>query len=57
MYKKYFPEYCRFLKKCLKYNFKVVVLYENNKYKKLRNMFRAYRDYKKGIKGEYRYEN
>jgi rhamnosyltransferase len=57
MYKKDFPEYCKFLHDCLGYNFKTVVLFEKDKYRKLRNMLRAYRDFKRGIKGKYNYEN
>lgn len=57
MYKNDFPDYCKYLKKCLNYNFKTVLLFEKDKIRKFRSMIRGYLDYKNNIKGEYPYEN
>lgn len=56
-YNSHFPEYCHFLKRGLRGQLQNIVLFEKDKYKKVRNMIRGYRDYKKGISGEYRYKN
>ena len=40
-----------------KRNILIILLFEKDKYRKIRNIFRGYRDYKKGIKGKYRYKN
>lgn len=56
-YNSHFPEYCHFLKRGLRGQLQNIVLFEKYKYKKVRNMIRGYRDYKKGISGEYRYKN
>ena len=37
--------------------FRNILAFEKDKYRKLRNMKRGYKDYKKGIKGEYPYKN
>lgn len=55
-YHSYFPDYCQFLKRGLRGQLQNIVLFEKDKIKKVRNMYRGYRDYKKGIKGVYRYE-
>ena len=34
-----------------------IALFEKDKYRKIRNMLRGYLDYKKGIKGKYRFKN
>ena len=34
-----------------------IVLFEKNKFRKLRGYYRGLRDYKKGIKGKYPYKN
>lgn len=57
MYHAEFPEYCNFIKNGLKGAFRNVVIFEKDKYRKIRNMFRGYRDYKKGIQGKYPYSN
>jgi len=55
IYKTYFPDYCKYLKKCIYYNVKTVFVFEKDKYRKLRNMYRGYKDFKNGVKGEYPY--
>lgn len=57
MYYDTFPEYCTFIRNGLKGAFKNVLFFEKDKYRKIRNMFRGYRDYKKRIKGKYMYKN
>ncbi|MBR3116697.1 MAG: glycosyltransferase [Bacilli bacterium] len=57
--KKYYdvaPEYCEILTH-LKLRIFRVVMFEKDKYRKLRNMYRGARDYKKGIIGKYPYKN
>lgn len=56
-FKDKFPEYCHFLKRGLRGQLQNIVLFEKDKWRKVRNMFRGYRDYKKGKKGEYPYKN
>lgn len=55
-YNQYFPEYCYFLKRGLRGQLQNIILFEKDKYKKVRNMIRGYRDYRKGITGEYVYK-
>ncbi len=56
MYKDFEPSTCwRILEQ--KPSMKAILLFENQKYKKLRNYMRGLRDYKKGIKGKYPYKN
>ena len=57
MYKEYFPGYCENIIKGLDGQFRNILVFEKNKYKKIRNMKRGYRDYKKGITGKYNYKN
>lgn len=56
-YQEFFPDYCNFLKRGLRGQLQNIILFENDKYKKVRNMIRGYRDFKKGLKGEYPYKN
>lgn len=57
LYKDYFPEYCEFLKNGLKFQARNILLFEKDKYRKLRNMYRGYKDFKKNITGKYPYKN
>lgn len=50
------PEFCRTLVKIKQISFKII-MYENDKCRKLRNIYRGIRDYQKGIKGKYHYNN
>ena len=50
MYHDDFPEYCNREKKMTKRELIKVILYEKNKIKKIKEIFRGYRDHKKGIK-------
>lgn len=56
-YHEKFPEYCSFLKRGLRGQLQNIVLFEKHKLKKVRNMIRGYRDYKRGVKGKYPYSN
>ena len=40
-----------------KRNILTILLFEKDKYRKIRNMIRGYFDYKRGIKGKYRFKN
>ena len=53
MYHDEFPDYCNAEISRTKKEWAKIVLYEKNKVKKSLMMLRGYRDYKKGIKGEY----
>ena len=50
------PEYCEILTH-LKLRIFRIVMFEKDKYRKVRNLFRGVRDYKKGIIGKYNYKN
>lgn len=50
------PEFCNTLVKIKQISFKII-MFEKDKYKKLRNIYRGIKDYKKGIKGPYKYSN
>lgn len=50
------PEYCEVLTH-LKLRIFRIVMFEKDKYRKVRNLFRGVRDYKKGIIGKYNYKN
>ena len=50
------PEYCEILTH-LKLRIFRIIMFEKDKYRKIRNLFRGVRDYKKGIKGKYRFNN
>ena len=57
MYHEHFPDYCDTIIRGLEGQFKNILVFEKDKYKKIRNMRRGYQDYKKGIKGKYNYKN
>lgn len=52
MYKELFPEYCKKLIRIQKGQVKRILAFEKNKYKKLKMMYKGYKDYKRGIKGK-----
>ena len=52
IYKKIYPEYCKWLIKCLRSQKKRIILFEKNKIKKLLMMKKGLNHYKKGIKGK-----
>ena len=52
MYHDIFPEYTDWLIGVQKGQAKRVFMFEKNKFKKLRYMYKGYKDYKKGIKGK-----
>lgn len=56
-YKNKYPTFYKQVKREIGRDIIKVILLESDKYKKLRNMLRGYIDYKKGIKGEYKYNN
>lgn len=56
MYKDYDPDYCYKLVS-QRHNMIGVLLFEQNKYKKIRNYIRGLKDYQKGIKGKYPYKD
>ncbi|MCI8346513.1 MAG: glycosyltransferase family 2 protein [Bacilli bacterium] len=56
MYKDFDPNICWSLLEQKKH-MKSVLLFEKDKFRKIRNYFRGLRDYKKGIKGKYPYKN
>ncbi len=52
MYKDLFPDYCAWLLRVQKGQVKRIIVFEKNKIKKLRMMYKGYRDFKKGVKGK-----
>lgn len=56
MYKDYNPSYCYSLIS-QKHNMIGVILFEKDKYRKIRDYIRGLKDYKKGIKGKSRYKD
>lgn len=52
MYNDIYPEYCKRLLRIQKGQVKRIIVFEKNKFQKLRMMYKGYRDYKKGIKGK-----
>ncbi len=56
-YETYYKDYCRFLKRGLRGQLQNIILFEKDKIRKVRNMYRGYRDYRRGIKGSYPYKN
>ena len=52
LYKNLYPEYCKRLLRIQKGQVKRIIVFEKNKFQKLRMMYKGYRDYKKGIKGK-----
>lgn len=57
LYKNEFPEKIYSMKRGAFGRFKNILVWEKDKYRKIRNMYRGYRDYKKGVKGKYPYSN
>ena len=55
-YKDIYPEYCKFLKRGLRGQLQNIILFEKDKFRKVRNMYRGYRDYKKKKVGKYPYK-
>lgn len=53
MYHEEFPDYCNAEISRTKKEWYKIILFEKNKIRKSMMMFKGYRDYKKGIKGEY----
>lgn len=53
MYKDLFPDYCRFLTNVQKGQVRYILMFEKNKFKKLKMMYRGYKDYKKHIVGRF----
>lgn len=51
MYHDLYPEYCKHLIRCQKGQVKRILVFEKDKFKKLRMMYKGYRDYKNGVKG------
>lgn len=56
LYKDYNPQYCCSLIS-QKHNMIGVLLFEKDKYRKIRNYIRGLQDYKKGVRGKYRFKN
>lgn len=56
MYSDIEPEFCNTLVKIKQISFKII-MFEKDKYRKLRNIYRGIKDYKNGIKGPYRYSD
>lgn len=52
MYKDIYPDYCAWLIRVQKGQVKRIIAFEKNKFKKLKMMYKGYRDFKKGIKGK-----
>lgn len=52
MYKDIYPEYCKRLLRIQKGQVKRILAFEKNKYNKLKNMYKGYKDFQKGIKGK-----
>ncbi len=52
MYKVLYPDYCAWLLRVQKGQVKRIIVFEKNKFKKLKMMYKGYKDYKKGIKGK-----
>lgn len=56
LYHDTFPEYSTWLKDNVKFQTRNVILFEKDKFRKIRNVWRGIRDYKKNIKGKYPYK-
>ena len=52
MYKDLYPDYCAWLIRVQKGQVKRIIAFEKNKIKKLKMMYRGYKDYKNNIKGK-----
>ena len=57
LYYNYFPDNINHMKRGALGRFKNILIWEKDKYRKIRNMLRGYIDYKKNIVGEYKYKN
>ncbi len=57
MYYSYFPDYINYRFRGMRGRLRNILLFEKDKWKKIRNTFRGYRDYKHNIKGVYSYKN
>lgn len=57
LYNDDFPENIKKMERGARGRFKYIVFGEKDKFRKIRNMYRGYKDYKKGIKGKYPYNN
>ena len=55
-YRSIAPEFCDTLVKYKSIMFKII-MFEKDKYRKIRNIFRGIIDYKKGVTGKYRFKN
>ena len=53
IYKDIYPEYCKRLLRIQKGQVKRIIAFEKNKIKKLKMMYKGYKDFKKGIRGKY----
>ena len=51
MYHDLYPEYCDHLIRCQKGQVKRILVFEKYKFKKLKMMYKGYKDYKNGVKG------
>ena len=51
MYHDLYPEYCDHLIRCQKGQVKRILVFEKDKFKKLKMMYKGYKDYKNGVKG------
>lgn len=56
LYYDFFPQNINHMKRGALGRFKNILVWEKDKYRKIRSMYRGYRDYKKGIKGKYPYK-
>lgn len=56
-YKQYFKERCDYFKRGISSMIRKVIIFEDDKFRKLRSIYRGYKDYKKGIFGKYPYKN
>ena len=52
MYSDIYPDYCKRLLRIQKGQVKRILAFEKNKFKKLKMMYKGYKDFKKGIKGK-----
>lgn len=52
MYKELYPDYCAWLLRVQKGQVKRIIAFEKDKFKKLKMMYKGYKDHKKGIKGK-----
>jgi rhamnosyltransferase len=57
MYYNYYPDYINYMIRGMRGRARNIIVWEKDKYRKIRNMIRGYRDYKKKIKGIYNYKD